>query len=258
MRSLVCVLCLLATPAFADKAKGDAEAVAGQKLYEAGNYHDAAAHFVAAYEADPQPAYLFNVAQAYRFAKECASSAKYFRLFLDATKQVQAQNLDKVHHYLDEMDACAKTEATPAPPPSAPVVAPAPAAPAPHDEVVDPGRGKRQLGLAIGAAGVVGLAVGAFFTHRVYAIGDEAQQWQDANCTPTNQCPADVRKMHEDAFDKEGSAAQTKEIVAYSLGGAALVTGAVLYMLGRGGSDEHAVAAAPTPGGAMVTAAFRF
>ena len=262
MRVLVCVCAVLvaAAPVLADKAKGDAEALAGQKLYEGGKYHDAAVHFVAAYEADPQPAYLFNIAQAYRFAKECTNAAKYFRLFLDATKQVEAQNLDKVHHYLDEMDACAKTEAPPAPAPPAPqpVVAPAPvpATVPQHDEPADPGHGKRTLGLAIGAAGIVGLAAGAYFTHRVSAISDEAQAWENANCTTASACPADVRKMQQDAFASKGSSAETKEVVAYSLGGAALVTGAVLYMLGRGG-EEH-VAAVPTSGGAMVLGAFRF
>ncbi len=250
----------------ADKAKADGDAQAAQKLYSEGKYHDAATHFAAAYQLDPQPAYLFNTAQAYRFAKECASAASYYRKFLDATKQVQAQNLDKVQKYLEEMDACAKTEA-PQPAP-APVPAPArpdearpapePAPVSPAAESPDPGRGKRRLGLAVGAAGVVGLAIGAYYTHRVGSLSDQAQAWVDQNCTQATPCTSEADAQQKASFQQRGDAAQRNEAIAYAFGGAALAAGVVLYMLGNHESDEHAVAAVPTHGGALVTAGFRF
>ncbi len=247
---------LHAQPADDAKGRGDGEALTAQHLYEAGKYHDAATHFIAAYGLDPQPAYLFNTAQAYRFAKECANAASYFRQFLDATKQVQAQNLDKVNRYLEEMDTCAKAEAgQPAPAPQQDVVKPVEPAPQPVPaEPSDPGRGKRRLGLAIGAAGVVGVALGAYFTSRVYAAHDDAQSWITKNCTP---CSADALAAAQKQYDDQGHQAETREAIAYTVGVAALAGGVVLYMLGHA-SGERAVAAVPTQGGAMVTAGLSF
>ncbi|MGE5187089.1 MAG: hypothetical protein ACM31C_33800 [Acidobacteriota bacterium] len=247
---------LVADPA--DKPKADSEAQAAQQAYEAGKYHDAATHFAAAYQLDPQPAYLFNTAQAYRFAKECANAADYYRKFLDATKQLAAQNLDKVQKYLAEMDACVKDNAlaptTPAMPSqvTTPARAPLPEAPA------DPGRDQRRLGLAIGAAGIVGLVVGAYYTHRVLDVTSQAQAWANANCTQAAPCTSEADAQQKATFQQRGDAAQRDETIAYAVGGAAVAAGVVLYMLGSHRSDERAVAAVPTPGGALVTAGFAF
>src|SRR6266702_276522 len=75
-----------AQPQLDAKTAAGSEAQAAQKLYEDGQYHDAATHFAHAYELDPQAAYLFDAAQAYRFAKECATAAKYYLEFLDVAK----------------------------------------------------------------------------------------------------------------------------------------------------------------------------
>src|SRR5438067_341636 len=115
-----------------EKTAATQEATIAQKLYEDGQYREAGGHFARAYELDPQAAYLFDAAQAYRFAKECASSAKYYRQFLDAAKQAQAANLDKVKHYLAEMDQCAKARTQTLEPPviKPPAEPPATGAPA--------------------------------------------------------------------------------------------------------------------------------
>src|SRR5437868_2731123 len=74
----------------------------GQRHYTAGDYPGAAASFLAAYDADPDPVYLFNAAQAFRFAGDCAQAATHYRRFLAAV--ASAPNLDRVRANLDEME----------------------------------------------------------------------------------------------------------------------------------------------------------
>ncbi len=240
-------------PSYAQAPDAKAEAAAGQKLYTAGQYHDAALKFAHAYELDAQPAFLFDAAQAFRFANECANAAKYYRQFYDIAKQAQAQNLDKVKRYIAEMDQCAKP-ASPTTGPENPEPAPEPAhvqppPPEPHQppppaitETVpaDPGAGKRHLGIALGAVGVAGLVTGFYFTTRV---------WAD-NLT----CPCTMAEIN--SHNEQGPKDVTREAVAYSIGGAALAGGVVLYLLGRGQTSEHQMTLAPTKNGAMLSWSF--
>jgi tetratricopeptide (TPR) repeat protein len=217
-------------------APGDVEIA--KRLYAAGDYAGAAERFVRAYTVNPQPAYLFDAAQAYRFAKDCPNAAKYYRQFIEVAQRAQAQNLDKVKGYLAEMEACAKPAA--AQPAPAPVVEPAPVI------VIDsdPGRGKRQLGLAIGGAGIAGLATGAIFTAVVKS--------DEITCSTANPCSyTQLRKANND-----GSRHEHYEIAAYAIGTGALAAGIVLYMLGRQHGDESPVTVAPTRNGAALSFSF--
>jgi tetratricopeptide (TPR) repeat protein len=257
--AIAAVLLSLSLHAYAepDKNAANAEAASAQKLYEDSQYHDAAGHFARAYELDPQAAYLFDAAQAYRFAKECASSAKFYRQFLEVAKQQQAQNLDKVKHYIAEMDQCAKPPATkpPEPPPDTGHTEPAHAEPAepPHQpppppivdtSPADPGSTQRKIGLGLGAVGAAALVTGVVFTFKVR--GDEI------SCSPAHTCT----QGEIDNANKNGPSDERYEKIFYAVGGVALAGGIALYLLGKSHVGEHAVVIAPTPGGAM--AAFTF
>src|ERR1700759_212421 len=100
---------LLAATAHADTGKAKEIYAEGEKLYAQGRYLEAAARFRAAYDAEPDPVYLFNVAQAYRFGEDCVQSATYYKQFLE--KVPEAPNADKVRGWIDEQDACAKQKA---------------------------------------------------------------------------------------------------------------------------------------------------
>src|SRR2546423_15710364 len=54
----------------------------GLTLYDLGKYREAAAEFEASYQAAPQPALLFNLAQAYRAAGDNASALRTYRSYL--------------------------------------------------------------------------------------------------------------------------------------------------------------------------------
>jgi tetratricopeptide (TPR) repeat protein len=262
---LVCAFGVAAAQPNKDKAA--AAFAEGQRRYNAGEYRPAAAKFLEAYGHDADPAYLFNVAQSYRFAHDCAQAARYYRQFLAAV--ASAPNLAKVRGYLDEMDACVRREAkpppaeppTPAPTPTAaptaPIAAPAPIiAPTPSSSTArtgppgsrDAGATQRHVGLALGGAGLVAIAVGAWFHHDLSGYEDHTR-----GCTPAAPCTTeDVARWSD-----QGHTASTIAISGYAVGGAALVAGATLYLLGRRPAEQP-IAVAPTPRGAVITAGFAF
>jgi hypothetical protein len=267
MRALVVMfaLAVLAGGAFAQaeltpKAKAEAEAAAGQKLFDDGKFHDAAGHFVHANEIDPQAPYIYNAATAYRLAGDCLNAAKYYRTFVDATKGVQVQNIDKVKHYIDDMDACAKA-AEPAPPPTPPpgpgVTQPGSEVRVPAPEPADPGRGKRRTGMVVAAVGVAAIGAGVAFGLAGKKTHDDEVTWSAMNCStqPGMQCDGQYLKDH---FTNPGKLDNILMGVSLGVGGAAVIGGVVLYVLGRGETGEQPVAVAPTRGGAMVTAGWSF
>lgn len=54
----------------------------GTALYDLQRYSDAAAEYEAAFDAKNDPAFLFNIGQAYRFAKDYEKSIRSFKAFL--------------------------------------------------------------------------------------------------------------------------------------------------------------------------------
>lgn len=260
MRLAICcvLLCSLGVAHAETPAQTTATAAyrEGQRRYAAGQYSAAAASFLAAYDADPDPVYLFNAAQAFRFASDCVLAATYYRRFLSMV--ASAPNLDRVRANLDEMEACAKRLAPPQPSPpqpSPPQPSPSPStappvtatAPAPPRD--DPGATRRHIGLALGAGGLAAAAVGVWFHHDVGYF-----ERRVADCTPARPCSAE----QVDGWNDRGRRASTVAIASYSVAGAALVGGAALYLLGRADTGERSVAIAPTRGGAMIAAGGAF
>jgi tetratricopeptide (TPR) repeat protein len=57
---------------------------AGKAAYAKKDFKEAAAKFTAAYELDPQPASLLNIAQSYRSADDYGMAARYYQKYLEA------------------------------------------------------------------------------------------------------------------------------------------------------------------------------
>ena len=111
-------------------------------------------------------------------------------------------------------------EAAPEPPP-----APAPAAvvviaPPPGGEARSSGSAQRVTGLALGGLGLVGAGLGTWFGLRAKDLHDEAES---LHCDPVS-CTATGAAMTSDARDNA-----TVSTVAFAVGAAALVAGAILY-----------------------------
>jgi hypothetical protein len=244
-----------AQPAPDPKASASSEAEVGERLYGQSDFTGAATHFARAYELDPQPAYLFDLAQAYRFAKDCANAAKYFKQFIDIAQQAQAQNLDKVRRYLADMEACAQEHlSAPAPAPS-----PAPARPvvggdqpSPLPPAIDRGASKRHLGIAVGGGGVVLLGLGVLAQHWAGTVETDRNNYAGKYCMTASPCPYATLKKLDDKGNTDSAISQA----AYGVGVAAVAAGIALYVLGHREGSEQPVAVAPTANGAAVIVRF--
>lgn len=76
----------------------------GVTHYELSEYNDAAAAFKEAYRLSKDSTYLFNIAQAYKQAKNCSEAGKFYQRYLTATPD--ADNKDKVQGYIEDMKRC--------------------------------------------------------------------------------------------------------------------------------------------------------
>lgn len=148
----------------ADDSAGRSRALHEQAkdAYQRGEYQRAARLFREAHELSPDPALLFNQAQAHRFAGECAEAARIYRQYLAA--RPQADNRAHVEEKVAEMDACAeRAAATSAPPPVA-AMATRPSAVSPTDD----GAPRPRLGLWIAGGGAVALGAAGVFWYRAW------------------------------------------------------------------------------------------
>lgn len=238
-----------------DKAAAQAAFAEGQQRYAAGEYVPAAVKFEAAYAADPDPVYLFNVAQAYRLGNACGKAVGYYKRFLEQVPN--PPNLVNVKQYLEQSEACAKASgplgfgSTPSGPTDPVVVNP------PIDRppvTADPGRTKRWGGIGLMFVGGAALGAGVYFTTEIGRISNErAARRLMLNCTIEDPCEADWAKT----FDHDGESAQRKARIAFTVGGVAVIGGIVLYVLGRN-PEGSSVAIVPTTGGAVAVGAFTF
>lgn len=251
---------LAAAPAV---ARADAKALyaEGQDAYKKGNYAVAAAKFSAAYDADPDPVYLFNAAQAYRLGDDCVRAADFYQRFL--AKVPNPPNADKIHGWADETAACARakqpppaphpdrtpgttgTSATPAPPAAQPATPPPAPAAAPTRS--------RVPGAVLLGTGVVGLVVGGVFAAGWHA----AQADSDAVC---NHCTVWDPGFNQRLADDKSRAKRDSALAisSFAVGGALVATGAVFLFVLDGTPAADRVTVAPTASGATVSTTFHF
>ena len=239
----------LSSTAVADPKSDAAAAYAeGQQKFVAGDHDGAAVHFAEAYQLDADPAYLFNLAQAYRLSKQCAAASTSYKQFLADVPD--APNAAAVRGYITETDACAREQAAAKPPEPTPS---APVAPAPAPVVT---ASSRSNALAYGALGVaaLGLVGGVIFQRQVGSLEDD----RAALCPDTGECTWTQDKSDAEAdLDRRGKRASAFAVTSYALGGAALVGGVVLMLRGRSAErDPQAVRVVPTSNGALVRWSF--
>ena len=255
MRALVVALALGAVavaPAAAQPGKpSKADIAEAKKRFQAaeaarakGDWDTAATEYLAAYAKFPDPEFYFNVGEVYRRKGDDEKALEYFQKYLaldstgrgapaartavaELTKAIEARKAAEAEQKrkLDaELEAAAATRGPPNAPP-----------PPPPQDVVEapprPGRGLRIAGIATGGAGLAGVGLGVYFGLRARKIDREASDWV--------------------VFDPDryaqGERAARNMIIAVSVGGAAIVTGGVLYYLGyrRGRVEERPVAITP-------------
>jgi tetratricopeptide (TPR) repeat protein len=80
----------------------------GTTHYDLAEYDKAAAEFKEAYRLSNDPAYLFNIAQAYRMGGNCPEAGRFYERFLAVSPD--APNKEKIQLRITEMKACGKTK----------------------------------------------------------------------------------------------------------------------------------------------------
>jgi tetratricopeptide (TPR) repeat protein len=232
---------------------GSASAQPARELYEeglrhygAGEYDEAIAAWQASYDLSKAPLLLFNLGQAHRLKGDCAAARRLYERY--RAEEPQPKNLDE----LVAAEALCR-DAAPEPPPV--VEPPPPAVAAPPPVVASPApaavpppprrsrRGQRVAGLVTGGAGLVAGGAAVFFGLRA----------ADAEATVEERVGEWTRELAD--LEARGRRDQTIALVASAAGAAAIVTGTVLYLLGR---DDAAVEVSPARGGAAVSWRVRF
>lgn len=131
------VAALLSSTALADKQSALREYKAGRAAYDLGRFEVAIGHFEAAYEAQPAPEFLFNIAQSHRQLGRCRRALFFYRRYLrlDPKSKIRDEVLSRIAE-LEQTCAepppsatdSATVAATAPPPPPEPEIAPEPPA----------------------------------------------------------------------------------------------------------------------------------
>jgi tetratricopeptide (TPR) repeat protein len=240
-----------------DKAKALAER--GRQLHHDGNYSAAIEAYKAAYVLAPSAALLYNLAQSYRLAGDCDDAAWMYRRYLESEPNEDMRALARTH--LERLEKCAHgglRVTDPAPPavaqaqadvPSrAPGASPPTSSPLPPATESPPGHRSKQIGtwLVVGGGGALVIATLA-------ALDAESAASSVSDAYNNRDNSTAVR-----ATDDRGQRSATIATV-FGIGGAlAVVSGAVLYGIGRHYEHASHVAVVPHAGGATVSVAWGF
>jgi membrane protein involved in colicin uptake len=262
-------------PALADR-RDDAKKhfAAGKKHHDASEWDAAVAEYLAAYQLDPNPAFLFNLGQVYRLKGDRAKAVEYYGRYLEAAPS--AKGSDEARTYATKLKAELDAEAA-----AAREKAEAEARRAAEEaqqaaqreraaeeaqrqkleaERVDAERARaaaaaqrqgaerklRIAGIASAAAGAVAIGLGVKF-------GLDAQSRErEVSNPPMNQWTTQLDQAVDDG--------QTKALamgVCVALGGVLVAAGGVLLGLGWP-SRESKVTASAGPGGARASVGWEF
>jgi len=245
-RALV-ILLVCATPAFAQKMDDARQHFkAGKTLQDAGKFAEAADEYQAAYDLDPRPAMLFNIAQAHRLAGHKQLAVDFYKRYLQA--QPDGAGAREARQWTAELTRQLEAErpVTPPPtrpdpppitPPATPTLAPPSQQPEHPPQAPSSGRRLRLAGIAAGVAGLAAVGAGVAFAFKARSAQDTIDghtmgPWTGAEMDAFYAGQRDNRYM----------------IASYAAGGALIATGAVLFVLG---SRKHVMPLAPPRGGGL-------
>lgn len=244
------------TAAFADERSAAKEHyVKGTKAYELGVYDEAIREYMEAYRIIDDPALLYNLAQAHRFAGHPADALRFYKMFL--AKQPRLQNREEVENKIEELtkliEQQKKSQSMP------PETTMKPAEPAPKTEPATttevvaprPGNGKVKLIAGAAVAGVGVVLVGAGIALSVVAKQDSDYL---SNLSKTNG-------TYDPSRSSRGSTLGAVGPALLGVGAVTVVAGTVVAVLGikdRKAEKRARVSPAGGPGfaGIVVTGQF--
>lgn len=119
VKSLLVALVLAPTLALAQPKTADEWYKEGEQQYNLGDFDKAAEAFKQGFAAETdeskKPAYLYNVAQAYRQGQKCKDAAFFYKRYLvlkdaDTVKPLKPEKRAEIEQRITEMEECAKTQ----------------------------------------------------------------------------------------------------------------------------------------------------
>lgn len=226
----------------------------GRQLQRDGKFADAIEAYKAAYVLAPSPGLLFNLAQAYRLNGNCEDAVWLYRRLLATDPRDDLRALANEH--LEKLSPCKRDgmQADFAVQPSAKRTAQSEVPtssfetnPNLSESPDDEGHSKRRLGAYLMIGGGLSLAVATIF-----AIDGQLAANEVADAYAKGTIHPDLQSL-----DDRGHRDDTITAVAGITGGAVLISGAVLYGLGRRDQAQH-LAFEPHRDGGLVKVAWRF
>jgi tetratricopeptide (TPR) repeat protein len=216
-------------PAFADDvSSARAHYRKATNAFELGNFDESIREYTEAYRLKDDPAILYNLGQAHRLADHPAEALHFYKMYL--TKVPGAPNHAEVESKIESLQSqveLRKVEHPPAVVVAAPAPVPAvtsPVAPAPSRAVesrsAPPGRTKKIAGIVTGAVGVGLLGGGIALAALAKSAGDDL----------TRQAEGGTFSYDD---EQRGKRDQLLSSLFLAVGGAAVVTGVVLYVIGH-------------------------
>lgn len=217
-----------------EREQAKAHFVEGTKHYNVGEFADALEEFKQAYFLLPDAAFLYNLGQCARQLGDYESAEKSYRAFLRESPQLPPERRDEVERMISVMQAAAREQRRQPPKTETPVRAtsapPPVAAPVP---TVDRGKSKRLAGIITADVGVGGVALGAIFAGLSFKAGNDAYH-------PSSG-------VYNHSADVQQTNFRNADIACFVIGGAAVVVGTTLWLLGR--RARHSRAAITPTGG---------
>jgi tetratricopeptide (TPR) repeat protein len=245
---LFAAVMLLSSSARAGEAPGDAQQrearqhyERGMTHYQLGEFNKAVEEFKQAYALQPAPGLLFNLAQASRLGKQYERAIYFYRTYLRVNPE--APNRIDVEARIAELEPLAAADEKRKlaaddrnrEPASAPTTAvggaPAPAA-------ARDGRGLKIGGIVVGAVGLAALGVGIGLSVDMMNAQNQLEKLR-RDGGAWSQAQADL-------YDR-GRTEATASTALYAVGGAAVGTGIILYLVGRHYDRGRRYALAPPP-----------
>jgi tetratricopeptide (TPR) repeat protein len=250
----------------------------GKELYNRSDYEGALKQFKMAYQYSKKPGLLYNMARCHEFLGQLNQAIRYYKEYLGTNPKNAATVQARINNLKKRME---RKEPTPTPPP-APTPAPTPTPtpepepepepePQPTPEAEKPAEVEKEPAATVVKAtdeparprplkwaGWITLGVGGASLVTSVVLGalaaGKASELEDANAEGREW--SEVKHLKDDGDSLAGG-----QILTAIVGGAAMVTGAVLLYLDYRFEDRRGqtvIAPAPIPGGALVSGTWRF
>lgn len=232
-------------------AKARMLAERGRAYHDAGDYHNAIVAFKEAYVIAPSPGLLFNLAQAYRLQGNCDDATLMYRRYLATRPRPEARTIAEGH--LQTVERCVFKRGLNIPLDESEGVGPGGMASTEslfidREAEARSAAWKKNVGIGLTAAGALALGAAAYYGWDAHRTASEVEDAYARGARWKELRDLDARGQRS---------AQRGQLLGIG-GGAAVIGGVTLYLLGRRAERLLPAAIVPHARGAEVSWAWRF